>query len=254
MKSSIRDFVPFMIIFAGIVFAGIGVYSIEQVEKGRGIAKAVLESIPEDQSSLKVLAEKLVEYDRDALEKINLESGEDPWLSHAKGYHPERFVVPAEWFALVAQSKEIPDGQVKRLLEKVGGEPLSTTGAAYWVLEVSQALRVAGAYEEQKRGINALCGADPSAGLRSGSATKEQKRGVDVLCVDSEIAHEKDAARRVAEKAVALMFIDLKLTSMTQETASFEALVAGKKCDVDLANNVSPEPNRWLVTRLNCKE
>ncbi|MBQ68946.1 hypothetical protein CL689_02670 [Candidatus Saccharibacteria bacterium] len=194
MQPSKRDLAAIGIIFAAIVFAGIGVYSIEQVEKGRGIAKAVLESIPEDQSSLKVLAEKLVEYDRDALEKINLESGEDPWLSHAKGYHPERFVVPAEWFALVAQSKEIPDGQVKRLLEKVGEEPLSTTGAAYWVLEVSQALRVAGAYEEQKRGINALCGADQSAGLRSGSATKEQERGVDVLCVDSEIAHEKDAA------------------------------------------------------------
>lgn len=254
MKISGRDLVPFVIIFAAILFAGVWTYFIDQEERFRGAASAVLDSIPNDQSSIKALAEKLVEYDHAALERINLEQGESPRLSAAKEDYPELFIVPAEWFSLVAQYKEIPDGQVKRLLEKVGDEPLSTTGAAYWVLEVSQELRLAGAHEEQKGGIHALCGADQSAGLRSGSATKEQKRGVDVLCADSEIAHEKDAARRVAEKAVALMFIDLKLTSMTPETASFEAVVAGKKCDIDLANNVSPEPNRWLVTRLNCKE
>lgn len=196
MKISGRDLVPFVIIFAAMLFAGVWSYFIDQVERDRGVAKAVLEALPDDQISLNLLAEKLVEYDRAALKQINLERGEDPWLPDAKKDYPEHFVVPAEWFALVAQSKEIPVGQVKRLLESVGEEPLSTTSAAYWVLEVSQELRMAGAYEDQKRGINALCGADQSAGLRSGSATKEQKRGVDLLCIDSEIAHEKDAAEQ----------------------------------------------------------
>lgn len=249
-----RDFAGFGVIFAAIVFAGVWTYFIDQEERIRGAASAVLDSIPNDQSSIKALAEKLVEYDYAALERVNLEQGEAPRLSDAKKDYPELFIVPAEWFALVAQSEEIPDGQVKRLLEKVGEEPLSTTGAAYWALEVSQALRVAGAYEEQKRGINALCGADLSAGLRSGSATKEQKRGVDVLCVDSENAHQKDAAQQAAFMALASMFVELKATAMSPVSSAFEARVAGKACDIELANNVSPESKRWAVTKLDCKE
>lgn len=253
MKNSVRVYVPFMIIFASIVFAGLVVYFIEELEKDRGVPKLVLEALPDDPVSLKVLAEKLVEYDRAALKKIKLERGEDPRLPDAKKDYPEHFVVPAEWLALVVQSREISDVQVKRLLDKVREEPLLTTGAAFWVLEVSQELRAEGAYEEQKRGINALCGDDRSEGLRSGSATKEQKRGVDVLCALDKPPVEEGAARQVAEKAVASMFIDLKLTSKTQETASFEVVVAGKKCDVEVANNVSSEPGRWLVTGLNCE-
>jgi len=193
-----------------------------------GHAQIVGEMIPPEHASLIDLARELSAHNEKVHEALRAEFDSTGSLGWFMASHPERFNAPADWFERVAQTKEIPASKIEALLEVAETGPVSTNEAADWLLEVYMDLKRESSAESQRIGINAL-------------------RGLDKPPV------EEEAARQVAEKAVALMFIDLKLTSMTQETASFEAAVAGKKCDIDLANNVSPEPKRWLVTRLNCE-
>ncbi len=64
---------------------------------------------------------------------------------------------------------------------------------------------------------------------------------------------DEEAGKQVALNALAAMFIDLKPTSMAQDKMTYKALIAGKKCVIEVANDTSPDPKRWLVTKLDCK-
>lgn len=193
-----------------------------------GRAQVVEENIPQEHVYLKNLARQLVSHNEKMHDELKSDFGSIRSLGWFTSRYPEKFNAPADWFEKVAQTKEIPTSKIEALLDIAEAGPVSTNEAADWLLEVYMHLERESSAESQQIGVNALRGPDKSP-------------------------IKEDAARQVAEKAVALMFIDLKLTSMTPETASFEAVVAGEKCDIDLANNVSPEPNRWLVTRLNCE-
>ncbi|MBQ68949.1 hypothetical protein CL689_02685 [Candidatus Saccharibacteria bacterium] len=193
-----------------------------------GHAQTVEGMIPHEHASLRGLAKDLAVHNEKVHKALKSDAGSIRSLGWFMSRYPEKFNAPADWFEKVAQTKEIPTSKIEALLEIAGTGPVSTNEAADWLLEVYMHLERESSAENQQIGVNALRGPDKSP-------------------------IKEDAARQVAEKAVALMFIDLKLTSMTPETASFEAVVAGKKCDIDLANNVSPEPNRWLVTKLNCE-
>lgn len=144
------------IILFGITFALFGFVSIDLTWKEKDPVKSVLESLPAQQESLNKLALQLVEQDQLALREIAVERGDELWMQEAKSDHPERFIVSPEWFSLLAENKEIPDYQMKKLIEKANGGPLSTTDAALWVYEASEALRSKGAYEEQQAAIRVL--------------------------------------------------------------------------------------------------
>ncbi|TDB45325.1 hypothetical protein C5468_21345 [Photorhabdus luminescens subsp. mexicana] len=64
---------------------------------------------------------------------------------------------------------------------------------------------------------------------------------------------DEDAAKQVALNALAAMFINLKPAAMAENKIAYTASIAGKKCLVEVANDASPEPKRWLVTKLDCK-
>lgn len=63
---------------------------------------------------------------------------------------------------------------------------------------------------------------------------------------------DENAARQVALNALVAKLIVLKPAAIEKEKIAYKALVAGKKCVVEVANNTSHDSKRWLVTKLDC--
>lgn len=64
---------------------------------------------------------------------------------------------------------------------------------------------------------------------------------------------DEDAANQAALNELAAMFIKIKPTAITPDKITYTALIAGKKCVIEVKNDMPPYPKRWLVTKLDCK-
>jgi hypothetical protein len=64
---------------------------------------------------------------------------------------------------------------------------------------------------------------------------------------------DEDEAKQVVLNALAALFMDLKPTAMARDKIAYTALLAGKKCTIEVAKELSSQPQQWGVTKMDCK-
>lgn len=66
-------------------------------------------------------------------------------------------------------------------------------------------------------------------------------------------APQTDNPNQVAINALATLFIDISPLSTTENKRTYQASIVGKECLIEVTKNLAPNPNQWLVTKLDCK-
>ncbi|MEX3555675.1 MAG: hypothetical protein VB131_03365 [Burkholderia gladioli] len=63
---------------------------------------------------------------------------------------------------------------------------------------------------------------------------------------------DTEQAEKTARDALASMFIDLRPIALSTDTASYSAIIAGRKCTIDVAKENATEPQQWLTKKIEC--
>ncbi|MBR8426235.1 hypothetical protein [Burkholderia cenocepacia] len=94
------------------------------------------------------------------------------------------------------------------------------------------------------------------AGSHSGTVTTNEVQysvGVDLRTGDTTLARvDAGQAEKAARDALATMFIDLRPIALSPDTASYSAIIAGRKCKIDVAKERAVEPQQWLTKKIEC--
>lgn len=120
------------------------------------LVQRVYEEIPETQPGLRLLAHQLVKHDQDAYEQVNKQFNKDREMAWIKRNYEASFFVPSSWFESVVATEGISADDLRSLLLLTKEDPLSTYGAARWLVSVSKEIAYQPAYEEQKEAIRLL--------------------------------------------------------------------------------------------------
>lgn len=130
---------------------------VEEAYKDDGGYPAEVQSIlGEAKSPLQPLVTILAQHNRQAHAALKAETGTMKSLSVFMRSHPERFVVPHEWFALVGSTKEIPQYQIDALVRETEAKVLSTTEAAQWVSSVHSYRQSLPSLQAQRQGVQMM--------------------------------------------------------------------------------------------------
>ncbi|MBN3729446.1 hypothetical protein G3N98_00640 [Burkholderia sp. Tr-20390] len=91
---------------------------------------------------------------------------------------------------------------------------------------------------------------------QSGTVTQvdaEYRVRVDLRTGDTMLARvDTQQAEKTARDALASMFIDLRPIALSPDTASYSAIIAGRKCKIDVAKENATEPQQWLTKKIEC--
>ncbi len=135
--SFIAGVVCFLLLFAPFYY-----WQVEYAQDDGGFPASLVETLPDDQPTLKNLAAILSNHNEQAYRDIRQDSNFIWSLGFVKKHYPERFLAPHSWFEAVESNKEITDRQIGSLVRLAEEKVLSTDDAANWILTVSREIEV----------------------------------------------------------------------------------------------------------------